>query len=115
MSPRRGSKPRLTDRLVVGRNVTLTSACTYIFILTASFEGDSYIYKKNVQPRTPPYIFLAMCLVKYRDKFGFSFWVECKAELVGGGGGGYCRQAETTRKLAKQDLAARHWSQSLVI
>jgi hypothetical protein len=24
MSPRRGSKPRLTDRLVVGRNVTLT-------------------------------------------------------------------------------------------
>jgi hypothetical protein len=24
MSPRRGSKPRRTDRLVVGRNVTLT-------------------------------------------------------------------------------------------
>jgi hypothetical protein len=24
MSPRRGLKPRLTDRLVVGRNVTLT-------------------------------------------------------------------------------------------
>jgi hypothetical protein len=24
MSPRRGSKPRSTDRLVVGRNVTLT-------------------------------------------------------------------------------------------
>jgi hypothetical protein len=24
MSPRRGSKPRLSDRLVVGRNVTLT-------------------------------------------------------------------------------------------
>jgi hypothetical protein len=24
MSPRRGSKPGLTDRLVVGRNVTLT-------------------------------------------------------------------------------------------
>jgi hypothetical protein len=27
MSPRRGSKPRLTDRLVVGRNVTLTLTC----------------------------------------------------------------------------------------
>jgi hypothetical protein len=29
MSPRRGSKPRLTDRLVVGRNVTLTNLRKY--------------------------------------------------------------------------------------
>jgi hypothetical protein len=30
MSPRWGSKPRLTDRLVVGRNVTLTLSSRYI-------------------------------------------------------------------------------------
>jgi hypothetical protein len=30
MSPRRGSKPRRTDRLVVGRNVTLTLTLTWL-------------------------------------------------------------------------------------
>jgi hypothetical protein len=39
MSPRRGSKPRRTDRLVVGRNMTLTLSQTVINIWSWAPDG----------------------------------------------------------------------------
>jgi hypothetical protein len=38
MSPRRGSKPRRTDRLVVGRNVTLTLPSATLTMKTWTLE-----------------------------------------------------------------------------
>jgi hypothetical protein len=43
MSPRRGSEPRRTDRLVVGRNVTLTLVCAKggTIKVVACYDGDN--------------------------------------------------------------------------
>jgi hypothetical protein len=49
MSPRRGSKPRRTDRLVVGRNVTLTLTNKDILSEVAGIGQQQYYWTEAVQ------------------------------------------------------------------
>jgi hypothetical protein len=49
MSPRRGSKPRRTDRLVVGRNVTLTMTLTLSSVEYSECMSEVAVFKEELQ------------------------------------------------------------------